>query len=170
MRRDPAPIPPPPSLQQKRGWTKRPRIGTGIHPPSPGALATAARVGTHGAPSSDLPADASTKRRVSIVHSTFDCPASLFGSLEHLVLRPDCSTAAERSPASIERAHKCRRAARRSPLRCADRVKPACKARSPLNLLRSDGVSTGLRLVFTWLRSQRPRRASISTERSTAFC
>jgi len=32
----------------------RPSIGTGIHPPPPGTLATAARVGTQGAPEKSL--------------------------------------------------------------------------------------------------------------------
>jgi hypothetical protein len=35
--------------EHKRGWTSIPE-GTGVHPLSPGAAATRARLGTHGAP------------------------------------------------------------------------------------------------------------------------
>jgi hypothetical protein len=67
--------------------------GTGIHPPSPGALVTAARVGTHGAPRN---------------FSAFNCPASLFGMspagrLTHGLV----------APPRRSRTHRGRRAARR---------------------------------------------------------
>lgn len=105
--------------QQKRGWTRRSR-GAGIHPPSPGMLATAARAGTQGAPS---------RVRCDAYCSTSDCPALLFGNRD-----TRSSEAIGAVPCDMQ-AHKGRRAVRRC-------VATTWKARSPLNLLVEGEMST----------------------------
>ena len=79
------------------GGPGRPR-GAGIHPLPPGVPATAARAGTHGAPSR--------------LRSTLNCPALLFGSLG-----ATGAPAGLKSPRSHRRAHKGRRAVRRRTIR-----------------------------------------------------
>lgn len=108
--------------QQKRGWTRRSE-GAGIHPPSPGTLATAAREGTRGAPSG-----VSNNARCS----TSDCPALLIGNRD-----TRSSEAIGAVPCDMQ-AHKGRRAARRY----GGAGATLAKSRSHLNLLAEGEKST----------------------------
>jgi hypothetical protein len=119
-------------VSKNAGGPGHPAIGAGIHPPSPGVLATAARAGTQGAPSVG---SAEPQCR-----SASDCPALLFGNRtapgapagsSHC---SGCST-----PASNGRAHKSQRAVRR---RIAQTTALKTKRRSLLNVSWVGIVST----------------------------
>lgn len=124
---------PPDHHQQKRGWTRRSR-GAGVHPPSPGTLAAAARTGTQGAVHSH--------RANTVAHDApLNCPALLFGSRD---TRPSASAGAD---PCVMQAHKSRHAVRRTIATAwlaieTTTTNAILKRRSPLNLLTKGLVST----------------------------